>query len=1003
MADQDELSSILDRILAGDRTEADIEKLRQSLRVDGNVVQLVSQDGKFNTNIGEIEGGTFHIGDVYYGADSEKIEQIFLEILSSQLQKRLTSPTVDTKAALILDSDWLLTHLQKMENEFVEHMCSIEESTATQATDRYVELLVQERKKVGDKEQEKAGLKEGSLSQFATRSGCRLLVFGEGGSGKTTSLLKLAADAAVSARTNSSAPIPFYVKLNFFDTSEKSFEQLLRILGETANLSSEEVNVLWQQGQRTLLFLLDGFNEVGQSFQDSCRLALEKLMWQGLHLYVITSRPTVEAEQLTKQIRGIKVLDILQLLDDQMKGFLESHGADQIYEYMGNQLKGLVRNPFMLWALVQSCSGLAQGELPRNKGQLYQNFIDRYIFSEREASKVPPPTRYDYERVKRQILAQLAYQMTDQSETRIVLDDALEDHVINWLEAINTRNKRRRKEVMPDDWSAEDFLNETVLNGVLRQFRNTLEFMHQSVQNYFVAVYLDSVSFDHADFYKCLSYISWDNTDNVWDEVITFFSGITSDLNKLIETLIEQDLFLAASCAGSRPETLTSDVITLLFEAIDRLDLEAIDNSIKFYGSWWEKVIAAYKQTLALVEEDSAGWAILQAKLGLAYTDRIFEKTVENLETAIQYCQAALKVFTPEAYPEKWADIQNNLGNAYRERIRGEWQENLEQAIHCYQLALRVRNRESLPIKWAVTQRNLGETCSRRIRGDRADNLEQAIECYQLALQVFAQELFPQRWAETYINLGSAFCDRIRGDRADNLEQAIECYQLALKIFTQESFTQRWAEIFNSLGSAYCNRIRGDRADNLEQAIECYRLALLVFSQEAFPRQWAECLNNLSNAYGERIRGDKAENLEQAIHSLTPTLEVFTLEDFPQQWAKTLNRMGNTYRERIREDRAGNLERSINAYERSLQVRTRDALPLQWAETIANLGNAYWERIRGDRADNLEQSIEYYQQALTVRTRDALPLDWATTMMNLATAYSDRVRGDRANNSHKSL
>lgn len=116
-----------------------------------------------------------------------------------------------------------------------------------------------------------------------------------------------------------------------------------------------------------------------------------------------------------------------------MKGFLESHGAAQIYECIGDQLKGLVRNPFMLWALVQSCSGLAQGALPRNKGQLYQNFVDRYIFSEREASKVPPPTRYDYERVKRQIFAQLAYQMADQSETRIVLDDTLDDHLINWL------------------------------------------------------------------------------------------------------------------------------------------------------------------------------------------------------------------------------------------------------------------------------------------------------------------------------------------------------------------------------------------------------------------------------------------------------------------------------------------------------------------------------------------------------------------------------------------
>jgi WD40 repeat protein len=92
MTDQDDLSSILDRILAGDRTEVDIEKLRQSLRVDGDVVQLVSQDGKFNTNIGKIEGGTFHIGDVHQGADSETIERIILKALQDTLQLQSQKP-----------------------------------------------------------------------------------------------------------------------------------------------------------------------------------------------------------------------------------------------------------------------------------------------------------------------------------------------------------------------------------------------------------------------------------------------------------------------------------------------------------------------------------------------------------------------------------------------------------------------------------------------------------------------------------------------------------------------------------------------------------------------------------------------------------------------------------------------------------------------------------------------------------------------------------------------
>jgi hypothetical protein len=83
MATPNEPLEILDRILAGDCTEADIERLRQSLRVDGNVVQLVSQDGKFNTNIGKVEGGTFHIGDIHQGADATAIQAVLQEALRS--------------------------------------------------------------------------------------------------------------------------------------------------------------------------------------------------------------------------------------------------------------------------------------------------------------------------------------------------------------------------------------------------------------------------------------------------------------------------------------------------------------------------------------------------------------------------------------------------------------------------------------------------------------------------------------------------------------------------------------------------------------------------------------------------------------------------------------------------------------------------------------------------------------------------------------------------------
>ena len=85
MTQQNELNAILNRILAGDRTEKDIAKLRQSLRVvDGTTVQYLSQDGRFNTNVGQVNGREIHIGDrIYQGIDAETILDVLPKLLQS--------------------------------------------------------------------------------------------------------------------------------------------------------------------------------------------------------------------------------------------------------------------------------------------------------------------------------------------------------------------------------------------------------------------------------------------------------------------------------------------------------------------------------------------------------------------------------------------------------------------------------------------------------------------------------------------------------------------------------------------------------------------------------------------------------------------------------------------------------------------------------------------------------------------------------------------------------
>ncbi|WDD36279.1 tetratricopeptide repeat protein (plasmid) [Nostoc sp. UHCC 0926] len=84
MDNRDHLGNIIDRILNGSQTEEDIAQLRRSLNMADGVLQLVSQDGKFNTNIGQITGGDIHLGDrIYQGADAEAIKEILREALKT--------------------------------------------------------------------------------------------------------------------------------------------------------------------------------------------------------------------------------------------------------------------------------------------------------------------------------------------------------------------------------------------------------------------------------------------------------------------------------------------------------------------------------------------------------------------------------------------------------------------------------------------------------------------------------------------------------------------------------------------------------------------------------------------------------------------------------------------------------------------------------------------------------------------------------------------------------
>jgi HEAT repeat protein len=490
----------------------------------------------------------------------------------------------------------ITSHLTAMEERYRDHMSAGGFRSASGERDEPVFLgrLVQERHADPIRDSDPVPRREpavGSLAGFVDRYGGRLLLLGEGGSGKTTSLLQLGADAASRAQHESLAPIPVYVELKNFDVSESGFKRLFEMAANSIlGFDEDEFKSIWRLGSKRFLFLFDGLDEQ-RGNPAVCVSALNEFTGRSPHAYVVTSRPIAAAEGLVSDFRSF---DMLPLEDDQVETFLTENGLDRLYLEMSQSLRSLSRNPFMLLAVAYSYSVQPQSALPRNIGQLYQTFIDRYIFADREVKR--ELSRYSYPEVKKPILASLANRMTAAGSLVVDLDRIIEDNIETTLEEMWRAGKRRK--IMPEDWGPIDFLNEIVANGIVRRVDSRLEFMHPSVQAYFTAVALAEREVDyvasqvprflwrHAEIDPNISSVEEPYEQSVlklpavehsYKLPLLMLSGLLPDSGQLVKAISSRDPLLAARCVANANDDdsaalagLTKDWLNLLDRAHER-------------------------------------------------------------------------------------------------------------------------------------------------------------------------------------------------------------------------------------------------------------------------------------------------------------------------------------------------------------------------------------------------------------------------------------------------
>lgn len=368
----------------------------------------------------------------------------------------------------------------------------------------------------------------------------KLVLLGDPGAGKTTTLQYLAWHAANGLLKNPSGDwwFPIYLPL-------KAFASLGHVTIEAA-IQTETGNIpLRELTTRRCLFLLDGLNEVPQEHLLAAKHQIQSLLSLGDNVrVVVTCRPGQFQNEF-----GLPVFDLQPLKDEQIRHFFQKHlrDSDKVQRLLAMvkrqpKLWEWARNPFMLAMLVRVF--LKNDSIPGNRGKLMKAFIGDIMRREHAQGAVRTSSE-----TKVTLLARLAFETRKLALLSFPRNDAC-----NWL--------KQRRDELGSTLDVPLFVDEILNNNLLAESSGELlTFDHELYQEYFCAVAL----LEFGD--KALALIKELQQESRWEEPIIFYSGICDQRSSLLHLLADVNVRLAAKALTSSALDETQDREVILLRA----------------------------------------------------------------------------------------------------------------------------------------------------------------------------------------------------------------------------------------------------------------------------------------------------------------------------------------------------------------------------------------------------------------------------------------------------
>lgn len=414
--------------------------------------------------------------------------------------------------------------------------------------------------------------KTGTWGHVAPSSPHVGLLVGDTRSGRSFLLHWIVARLAGRANGGEDSDLPVYLSL-----SKYPFEDARGLLDAAAFACGQQPETMreyWYSAKRQIFLAIDDADQIPNSQRDSFVRSVAALDASrgDSHSIIISCRPGNGPTSLQSTLSRVFAAQpdfaqwiMLPLDDHRFKQLLNYYGADQWLKAAiakNERLRWLVRHPGALVDLIHATRGLYVISPPQNLAQLYQLFVDSYLFDRVEPdmhdrSEEERKECYHYGRVKQKLLAYLAFRiLASTHQNSITIDDALCRELAKQLNALASEFSRTRR-YMPDDWNVTDLLRELFDSPVVNRDAaraEQFEFTSQAYCDYYAAIYLRDIG---ETWQQAGEVIRGSNLDD-WTDALILLSGMppkdtTNELFNYVlahEPSVAADLWLEKGTVG---------------------------------------------------------------------------------------------------------------------------------------------------------------------------------------------------------------------------------------------------------------------------------------------------------------------------------------------------------------------------------------------------------------------------------------------------------------------